>query len=91
MDFDGMNDGSHAAAHHHETDPYLGGRFVFNNDATSFAQLANPIGWNTIFLGSGDLAFRAVFRGVPEASSAAIFAMISLCVFAVSRRVLSAL
>jgi hypothetical protein len=78
MDLDGQNDGSSAAAHHHDTNPYAGGKFVFNNDAASFGALAANT-WNTIFLGDGDLSFRAEFGSVPEASSFIIFALIGIC------------
>ena len=90
LDLDGNNDASFAAGHLNN-DPYPGGRFVYNNGAASFAALANPGGWNTIFLGPGDLAFRAEFSKAPEASAFAIVLLTGLSAAACSRKIRSCL
>lgn len=77
LDENGFNDASLAAAHHHDTNPYVGGRFVFNNNAHSFAALESTE-WNIQFLNSGDLAFQATFTSVPEPSSGVILLLVGV-------------
>ncbi len=76
-DLDQNNDASAAAARNYATDPYSGGRFVYNDGGMSVADLAAGA-WDTNFIGAGDLAFRAEFSSVPEASAFAIVLLIGV-------------
>jgi PEP-CTERM motif len=67
LDYDGVNDASSAAARlpsPPSEDPYTGGLFILNNHAMSLAGLAAGV-WQTDFLGTSDLAFRAEFSSLP--------------------------
>jgi hypothetical protein len=86
-DLDQNNDASSAAAHNYATDPYSGGRFVYNDGGSSVANLAAGA-WDTNFLGAGDLAFRAEFSSVPEASAFVIVLLTGLSAALCSKRAL---